>query len=162
MNDVLAFDVFNTIVMFADVPYKERKSYSDQLKADEYKDLVLPDWWDSLPAYPDSKEGIARLRTKYDVITFTNCPLAMRLRLFENIGIEVDLHFPLEFHQVHKPKPRAYSVLAQHYEGRKVTVISANKKFGDIEGARAAGMESLLIRNGYPNTIVELAEMLGC
>jgi hypothetical protein len=39
-------------------------------------------------------------------------------------------------------------------------MVTANPTFGDIEGAAAIGMPSQVIRHGYPNTVIELAEML--
>jgi hypothetical protein len=41
-------------------------------------------------------------------------------------------------------------------------MVTANPTFGDIEGAKAIGMQSQVIRHSYPNTIIELAEMLQC
>jgi hypothetical protein len=39
-------------------------------------------------------------------------------------------------------------------------MVTANPTFGDIEGSAAIGMQSQVIRHGYSNTIIELAEMM--
>jgi hypothetical protein len=43
---------------------------------------------------------------------------------------------------------------------RETLMVTSNPTFGDIEGSAAIGMPSQVIRHGYPNTIIELAEML--
>lgn len=43
-------------------------------------------------------------------------------------------------------------------------MVTANEKFGDLEAARALGMQAVLIRgdDGGPKDLIELAERTGC
>jgi FMN phosphatase YigB (HAD superfamily) len=64
--------------------------------------------------------------------------------------------------RVYKPHQAAYHCLCA-WVGRppeEILMVTANPTFGDLEGAAAIGMPSQVIRHGYPNDVIELAEML--
>jgi HAD superfamily hydrolase (TIGR01493 family) len=163
--NVIAFDVFGTVVDFAGVPREEVREYARQLRRPEWSPLLLPDSWASLPAHPDSAEGIERLRQKFFVVTCSNGPLGLMARLAKNAGLRWDAIIPLELNRVYKPDPRAYLTVCEvlNVSPAAVTMVTANKDFGDLEGSAAVGMTPVLIRgqSGVP-TITALAESLGC
>lgn len=163
--NVIAFDVFNTVVDLASVDRDEVRAYADHIKQPEWSPLRLPESWENLPAFADSAEGIARLRKKFMVVTCSNGPLGMMARLLKNAGLQFDAIIPLELNRVFKPNDQAYLTVCEvlGVPGPRVRMVTANKKFGDLEAADRLGMFATLIRNpGCPQTITELAELLEC
>jgi 2-haloalkanoic acid dehalogenase type II len=164
MLKVIAFDLFGTVFDLSKVDRAEISAYVKQLRQDVWQPLELPESWGDIQPHPDAKEGIQLLRKQYEVITFSNCPLDLQRHLLAKAGIEFQFLFPLENYHIYKPNEIAYKTLSRYYfavKPEEIMVVSANKTFGDIEGARAAGMKSCLIRNGEPNTIIDLACQLG-
>jgi 2-haloalkanoic acid dehalogenase type II len=163
---VLGVDVFNTVVRFGNIPRHEIKAYADHIKQPEWSPLKLPDQWRYLPAFTDSKEGLKRLRKKFKVVPLTNGPANLIAHLSHYNGLEWDAFFPLESFQVFKPNERAYSdfMATFNIEYGEGLMVTANKDFGDLEGAASVGMQSILIRgdDGGPKDLLELATLLGC
>lgn len=66
-------------------------------------------------------------------------------------------------HRVYKPNVEAYRTVEKDlgFKPAETLMVTANPGFGDIEGAAAVGMPSLVIRQpGTPQDIIALAEML--
>lgn len=176
---VIAFDVFGTVLDMSGVPKEELRDYGRQLKRDPWEPIVLPKSWETLPAHPDAKEGLGRLRRDHWVVTLSNGPLELLMRVSKHNDIRWDAIIPIECAKVAKPKPRAYEfavelldVLTYGVVASDVMMVTANPGFGDVEAARALGMVPQVIRHaddpefpewtGCPRDIIELAERLGC
>ena len=161
---VIAFDVFGTVVDFSGVERDDVRNYIAQIQRPEWAPLELPKSWESLPAFPDSAEGINRLREKYIVVTCSNGPLGLLTRLSKNAGIQWDAIIPLEMFKVYKPNPEAYLALCEvlAVNPKDVAMVTANPLFGDIEWAGSLGMTPILIRGESEiQTITQLADSLG-
>jgi FMN phosphatase YigB (HAD superfamily) len=168
---VIAFDLFGTVFDMKDVPREEVLAYLKDVTQPGWAPLILPKSWEHLPAFPDAMEGLTRLRRKHTVVTLSNAPAMLQAQLLENSnGATFDDLFSLERYRVYKPNPRAYMAACVNYEvdPADFLMVTANPTFahfdyGDIEMARALGMQAQLIRQpGCPQTIIELAERLGC
>lgn len=163
---VIAFDVFNTVYDLAAVPREEIKAYVDHIQKPAWEKLRLPKRWRKLPAFPDAAEGIARLRTQFTVVTLSNGPADVLVDLAKHNGIEWDAIVPIQLNRLYKPRLAAYMVAADMLDiaPRRIMMVTANKTFGDLEGAKTLGMTPMLIRDeeGGPATIIQLAEELGC
>jgi 2-haloacid dehalogenase len=164
LPSVIAFDLFGTVFDLSGVARQEIKDYAVHLRNPEWSPLHLPKSWETLPAHPDSAEGIERLRRKFMVVTCSNGPLGLTAKLSKHNGISWDAIIPLELNRVYKTDPRAYltvcEVLGCYPE--QVMMVTANKDFGDLEASAALGMTPQLIRDGDgPKSIIELAEQLG-
>jgi FMN phosphatase YigB (HAD superfamily) len=167
MLKVIALDLFGTVFDLSGTPREEIKAYLEHVTQPVWEPLTLPESWEHLPAYHDSKEGIERLSSKYIVVTCSNAPEDMERRLCANAGITFRIHVP--FGTCYKPDPRAYNRVCvfTHSKPEEVMMVTGNPTFahydyGDCEMARKLGMQAQLIRHGKPNTIIELAEQLGC
>ena len=171
---VLAFDVFGTVLDLSGVPCEELRSYAAQLKQDPWKGLLLPNSWRSLPAHPDAKEGLERLRKKFICVTLSNGPLPLLARAINHNKLSFDAIIPIECAEVYKPNPKAYAFAADLLcvDETMVTMVTANPGFGDVEAARACGMQAQVIRHaddtefpewkGCPKDLIALAELYGC
>lgn len=165
--NVLAFDCFGTVFDLLVRPREELKAYADHIHKAEWSPLQLPKVWESLPAHPDAREGIQRLRKGCFVATCSNGPLGLLAKLSKYNDIQWDAIIPLELNRVFKTNPKAYLTVCEvlGVEPSEVTMVTSNEKFGDLEAARALGMNAVLIdRTGLrrrPTTIIELAEDMG-
>lgn len=164
-EQVLAFDCNGTVFDNSGISREEMQDYIDQMRLEPYRELFLASsFYDMLP-HLDSQEGIERLQKKYRVVTCSNFPLRLLNILSNYADIEWDAIIPLEASRAYKPKKEAYHTVCNilQVEPHNVTVVSAHANGPDVKGAPNAGMNFQLIRNeGYPATIIELAEQLGC
>lgn len=161
---VLAFDVFGTVFDLSGVDREEIRAYASHVRSPgPWRPLHLPKSWEALPAHPDSAAGIAELRKRFFVVTCSNGPLGLLAKLSKYNAISWDAIIPLELNRVFKPDPRAYLTVCEvlGVAPSDVTLVTANATFGDLDGSRAVGMQSMLIRNeGGPADIIELARLL--
>jgi 2-haloalkanoic acid dehalogenase type II len=166
MIKVIAFDVFGTVVDMSNVPREELRAYGEHIRKPDWSPLVLPESWKTLPAFPDSAEGIARLKEYFIVVTCANGPLRLLRAIADLNGIEWDAIIPLEANRVFKPDPRAYLTVCEvlGVDPSEVMMVTANVPgLGDLEVAASLGMTPQAIRQrSGPKTIIELAEGMGC
>jgi 2-haloacid dehalogenase len=163
---VIAFDVFGTVFDLSGVDREEIRSYAQHIRKPEWSPLTLPDSWLDLWPHADSKEGIARLRHGFTVVTCSNAPLGFMAKLSKKAGIIWDAIIPLELNKVYKPNPLAYMTVCEvtGVQPCEVMMVTANKDFGDLEASAALGMTPQLISRYIegpgPKTIIELAEQM--
>jgi 2-haloacid dehalogenase len=156
---VIAFDVFGTVVSLMGVTKNEIWSYLDHIR----EPLRLPESWEKLLAFPDSKEGLELLRQSYYVVTCSNAPLGTLTKLSKYNGLNWDAIIPLELNKVYKPHHRAYLTVCEvmGVSTSEVMMVTANEKFGDLETSELIGMKPVLIRGEEIPTIIDLAHHLG-
>ena len=164
INTIL-FDVFGTVFDMSSIPQDEIRDYVRHVKSEEWSPLVLPESWRELKAHPDSAEGVARLAERYGVVTFSNGPVELLYHISDTNGIAWNGFIPVAQARGYKPTtwiyPWACGCISR--SPADVMMVTANATFGDLEGAAACGMVPQLVRHeGYPLTLIELAERLGC
>lgn len=161
---VIAFDCFGTVFDFSSTPKDEIRDYIRQVRRPEWSPLDLPDSWLDLPAFPDSAEGIERLREDYIVVTCANGPLGMLAQMAKRNGIEFDAIIPLEMIPAYKPDMRTYQRIADVFgvDPSEVLMVSGNEGSPDLTVPKAIGMQTQRIRGdaSTPQTITELADLL--
>ena len=161
--DIIAFDLFGTVFKL-DRPKEEIEDYARQISG-KWAPLKLPKEWGELDPYEDAAEGLSLLSSIAHTVTFSNCPVDMQRRLgcprlFNEL---VDL----ARYEVYKPSKEAYRRLPKYLgvKPSQILVVSSNEGFGDLEGAREAGMQSLLLdrRRKYwrlPQNLIQLAQKM--
>ena len=161
---VIAFDCFGTVFDLSGTPKDEIRDYIRQVRRPEWAPLDLPESWNDLKAFPDSAEGIAKLRENYIVVTCANGPLGMLARMAKQNGIEFDAVIPLELQKAYKPDPRTYLSVAEimGVEPGEVLMVTGNEGSPDLIVPKELGMQVQRIRGDAttPQTIIELAERL--
>jgi HAD superfamily hydrolase (TIGR01493 family) len=139
------------------------KDYVEHVRKNDFTPFEFPQSWWNLILHTDSATGVQRLQAAgFYCVTLSNGSPDLLSHISGRGGIVWDSIIDLAKYKVYKPHEAAYAtVLAETtYYPRETLMITANPTFGDIEGAAAIGMRSQVIRHGYPNTIIELAEML--
>lgn len=162
---VIAFDLFGTVFDPSGVPIEEKREYVRQFTNKEFSPMKLPYSWREIPAFPDSKEGIELLRSRYKVITCSNWDYSTTCGALYHSNIRVDGIIQLSEIRCYKPKLAAYAHICDAFlvEPSEVLFITGNKGGPDNTGApEKIGMRTILIRHGWPNTITELAGEMGC
>lgn len=159
----VAFDLFNTVLDISDVSRESKKDYFDKIHdpAVDYIWQLNPDFMNAKLFHEDTASLINKIRETCTVITFSNCPIYMQKDLFKLKFPEItfDYKVPLTRLRTKKPRPESYEKLSRwfsyHVNPEEILVVTANKDFGDLEGAAAAGMKSLLIEPGDIQAVLD-------
>lgn len=160
----IAFDLFGTLVNLQAVDRSDVQDYIRQVRRPQWEPLQLPADWERLPAFPDSAEGIRRLRTQYIVVTCSNAPLSLQVKLLRRAGIEVDAIIPLETVRAYKPQLETYQQVASllGLSPSEVLMVSGNEGSPDLVAPAAIGMPTQRIRGDKetPQNVIALADRL--
>jgi 2-haloacid dehalogenase len=113
--------------------------------------------WHELPAWPDTVEGMARLRAKYVVAPLSNGHVALLVRLARTVGITFDAVFGADVFRHYKPDPQTYLGAAALLgcEPREILFVAAHPS--DLEAAAACGLRTCFISRPleYGGLVVE-------
>jgi len=164
-REVIGMDCVGTVFSTRDVPRADMEGYIAQVRRPQWEPLKLAPSFAAMIAHPDAAEGVRRLRAKYRVVTCSNLPAPLLRILSYAAGIQWDAIVPLEASRSYKPNDLAYQTVCDVTQAfrQNVTIVTAHPDGPDATGAPAAGMKLQIIRQpGCPQTIIELAEMLGC
>ena len=69
--------------------------------------------WHRLPAWPDSVEGLARLKQKYVLATLSNGNVALLVNMAKHAGLPWDAVLGAELARHYKPQPESYLITAE-------------------------------------------------
>jgi 2-haloalkanoic acid dehalogenase type II len=160
----IAFDCFGTLFDMSGVPKEEIADYVRHVNRDDFTPYDFPETWFKLPAHADVRGGFDDLRSLgVRLLALSNGSRGLIESLATTNGFKFDHIVDLTRHRVYKPHRGAYMAVERDtaYKPDETLMVTANPTFGDLEGAASVGMRSQVIRHGHPNTVVELAEMLG-
>jgi 2-haloacid dehalogenase len=137
--------------------------------------------WHRLDAWPDSVEGLQRLKRRYILCSLSNGNLGLLTRMAKRAGLPWDCVLSAEVFRAYKPDPRTYLGVAQVFdlEPSKVMLVAAHHD--DLAGARACGLRTAYVERplefgaGQPKDVsprtgndlhsrnlLDLADQLGC
>lgn len=124
------------------------------LSKEEKVKLMLE--YDVLPAFPDVKEGLNKLKSKCRMFAFSNGKAENVQRLLQNAGIEHYFEGVVSVDDIksYKPNPAVYAYFLRKTESivSKSWLISSNPF--DVIGAVSNGMRSVWIKR-TPNAIFD-------
>ncbi len=102
--------------------------------------------WHRLAPWPDTPQGLDRLRTKYTVASLSNGNVSLLADMAKNGGFRWDAVLSAELAHAYKPDPKAYETTADllSLPTEQVMMVAAHKH--DLEAARATGMRTAFIR----------------
>jgi 2-haloacid dehalogenase len=149
------------------------------LPAEERETLVQA--WRRLRPWPDTRAGLARLRSGYRTATLSNGHVALLVDLFRFADLRVDALLSAQLADTYKPAPRAYLRGAELLgcEPDEVAMVAAHS--ADLVAAAEVGMRAMFVRRptewgpgGEPtpptglrdlvvaDDLEQLADILGC
>lgn len=123
----------------------------DALLADRKLDLAEADrhtlvmGWHRLEPWPDSVEGLNRLKRLFPLVTCSNGHIALLVNMARHAGLPWDAILGAEVAQAYKPAPAAYQRTAQALDIAPGELCLVAAHHGDLFAARAAGLQTAFI-----------------
>ena len=137
--------------------------------------------WHRLDPWPDTVEGLTRLKRKYILATLSNGNVALMVNMAKYAGLPWDAILGAEVAQAYKPQPEAYDRTAAFLDLRPEQCMMVAAHNGDLLAARGRGFATAFVNRPLehgPNktrdlkaehdfdivayNFIELAEKLGC
>jgi 2-haloacid dehalogenase len=102
--------------------------------------------WHHLPAWPDTVEGMARLRTKYLVAPLSNGHVALVMSLARGAGITFDTVFGADVFRQYKPDPKTYLGATSLLGCTPDEVLFVASHPSDLKSAAGCGLRTCYVR----------------
>ena len=150
-------------------------------------ELPEPEWrhlnrvWHRLDAWPDSVEGLTRLKRKFTIASLSNGNIGLLTNMAKRAGLPWDCVLSAEVFKAYKPDPRTYLGVAAVFDTSPGQVMLAAAHQDDLAAARACGLRSAYIErphefganrpkdvSAHPDNTLHardigaLADLLGC
>ncbi len=101
--------------------------------------------WHRLPAWPDSVEGLTRLRDRYVTAALSNGGFALLTNLVKDAHLPFDCILSAELARNYKPDPSVYRTATRLLEVEPAEVLMVAAHGWDLDGARAAGLRTAFV-----------------
>lgn len=137
--------------------------------------------WHRLDAWPDSVEGLTRLKSRFTITTLSNGNIGLLTNMAKRAGLPWDCILSAEVFRAYKPDPATYLGVARVFDLPPEQVMLVAAHHDDLEGARACGLRTAYIerplefgsahvKNVSPRpgndlhaaSLTALADQLGC
>jgi 2-haloacid dehalogenase len=105
----------------------------------------LNEIWTRLDPWPDSVEGLARLRRRFITSTLSNSGMAAAVAVVKHAGLAFDAVLTAELAQSYKPAPAVYQLAVDYlgYRPDEILMVACHKY--DLKAARAFGMRTAFV-----------------
>jgi 2-haloacid dehalogenase len=107
--------------------------------------------WHALDPWPDSVEGLRRLKSRFLVTTLSNGNIGLLTRMAKRAGLPWDCVLSAEVFRAYKPEPATYLGVAKVFDVQPEQVMLVAAHHDDLAGARACGLRSAYIERPYEN-----------
>ena len=147
-------------------------------------EALLADWnraWHRLDPWPDTVEGLTRLKARLPIVTLSNGNVALLLAMARRAGLPWDAILGAEVSGAYKPDRQAYLRTAEMLRIAPGELCLVAAHHGDLAAARACGLMTAYVDRpdeygGAPapdahyaqdwewsaSSLTELAELMGC
>lgn len=121
----------------------DRNNLSDAFTKDERDQLNLV--WSRLDAWPDSIEGLRRLRDRFVVSTLSNAGMAAVVCVVKHAKLPFDAVLTAELARSYKPSPRVYQLAVDYlgFSAGQILMVACHKY--DLKAAKAFGMRTAFV-----------------
>jgi 2-haloacid dehalogenase len=121
----------------------ERRGLSEIFTATERDELNQI--WTRLEPWPDSVEGLARLRRRFVTSTLSNAGMAAVVAVVKHADLPFDAVLTAELAQSYKPAPSVYQLAVDYlgYRPHEILMVACHKY--DLKAARAFGMRTAFV-----------------
>ena len=137
--------------------------------------------WSDLDGWPDTVEGLTRLKEKYTICTLSNGNLGLLFHMAQHAGLPWDCILSAETFTAYKPDPKTYLGVGKvlDVEPGEVLMVAAHQS--DLTAARACGLQTAYIERPlewgpnrantdrpdeantyFATSLTDLATQLGC
>jgi len=118
----------------------ERGIVLDEAEAAEFNRV-----WRRLDPWPDTVEGLTRLKAKFPIATLSNGHVRLLLDMARHAGLPWDAIFSAELFGYYKPDPQAYLGACRLLDLPPGQVLMVAAHPSDLRGARAAGLRTAYV-----------------
>jgi 2-haloacid dehalogenase len=101
--------------------------------------------WHQLPGWPDTSEGLARLRKKYIVAPLSNGHVALVMGLGRSANMTFDAVFGADVFRQYKPDPKTYLGAVALLGCTPAEVLFVASHPSDLESAAACGLHTCFV-----------------
>ncbi|HSH92110.1 MAG TPA: haloacid dehalogenase type II [Ramlibacter sp.] len=98
--------------------------------------------WHRLDAWPDSVEGLTRLKSKFTICTLSNGNIGLLTNMAKRAGLPWDCVLSAEVFRAYKPDPATYLGVSKVFDLKPEQVMLAAAHHDDLAGARACGLRT--------------------
>jgi 2-haloacid dehalogenase len=101
--------------------------------------------WSRLDAWPDSAEGLGRLRQRFVTSTLSNAGMRAMVAVVKHAGLPFDAVLTAELAHSYKPAPSVYQLAVDYlgYRPEQIMMVACHKY--DLAAARAFGMRTAFV-----------------
>ena len=101
--------------------------------------------WHRLSPWPDSVEGLTRLKRKFTICTLSNGNIGLLTNMAKRAGLPWDCVLSAEVFRAYKPDPATYLGVARVFNlpSRRVMLVAAHHE--DLAGARSCGLRTAYV-----------------
>ena len=119
----------------------------DKLSSDDFDLLVKA--WHRLPGWPDSSEGLNKLKTKFIIATQSNGNIALMVNMAKYSNLNWDVILGAEVVGHYKPEPEAYlkACRALYLNPEECMMVAAHDD--DLKAASLQGMKTGYVHRPY-------------
>ncbi|WP_342738027.1 haloacid dehalogenase type II [Bradyrhizobium sp. B117] len=121
----------------------ETRGLSDRFDGAERD--ALNEVWTKLDAWPDTIEGLTRLRRRFCTATLSNAGMASVIALVKHADLPFDAILTAELATSYKPAPAVYQLAVDYlgYGPDQILMVACHKY--DLKAARAFGMKTAFV-----------------
>lgn len=101
--------------------------------------------WHRLDAWPDSVEGLQRLKKRFTICSLSNGNLGLLTAMAKRAGLPWDCILSAEVFKAYKPDPATYLGVADVFDVAPEAVMLCAAHHDDLESARACGLQTAYI-----------------
>lgn len=142
---------------------------------------ALTQAWHQLDPWPDSVEGLTRLKRRFPIVTCSNGHIALLVDMARHAGLPWDAILGAEIAGAYKPAKIAYQATAAALDIAPGELCLVAAHHGDLAAARAAGLQCAFVHRPMEyggraapdlayeaawefraTSLVDLAEQLDC
>ncbi|MEI7531049.1 MAG: haloacid dehalogenase type II [Betaproteobacteria bacterium] len=117
------------------------------LSEEQKKELNLV--WHRLVPWPDTVEGLTRLKAKFTITTLSNGNLSLLSNMAKNGALPWDLILSAEVFKHYKPDPETYLGVAELFEISPNEVMLAAAHTDDLLAAQQCGLQTAYIHRPF-------------
>lgn len=105
--------------------------------------------WHRLSPWPDTVEGLARLKSKFMICTLSNGNLGLLANMAKHAALPWDCILSAEVFRKYKPDPDTYLGVAQVFDVAPAEVMLVAAHQDDLAAARDVGLKTAYIERPY-------------
>ena len=105
--------------------------------------------WHRLAPWPDSVEGLQRLKNRFIIVSLSNGNLNLLTRMAKHAGLPWDAVLSAEVFRAYKPDPATYLGVARTFDVPPEAVMLVAAHHDDLAAARACGLRTAYIERPH-------------